>query len=86
MTDTDTDDGPDYVAGAEAPVTGVRHLFEVERVENAGGSIDPRPEAPTRAVVSLCGAVNSYGPFAEADEDDRLCGNCERVRERREDD
>lgn len=59
-------------AGAEAPVSGVVHLFGTE--ETQGG-----PH------VSLCGSVGSYGPFQpREDAEAEVCQNCQRVADQRE--
>lgn len=81
--DDDTDsERPAYLEGVPSPVTEVVHLFEREQVRaalpDAGGIKAEQP------VTSLCGAVNSYGPFRE-DADGKVCNNCERIREQRAD-
>lgn len=87
MSDTDdtrTDEGgPAYVAGGASPVTGVEHLFDVGAMRDAGGKLAPRSQAPAEAITSLCGSVDSYGPFRE-DAEGEVCKNCERVRDQRE--
>lgn len=66
----------EYMAGASSPVSGVSHLFDAAAVQDR--------EFP---VGSICGAVESYGQFQALGEvpEGEVCSNCERVRQRRED-
>ena len=65
-----SEDVQEYVAGASSPVTEISHLFA------------SRPEGDD-AVMSLCGAVRTYGPVYPPDDADRLCVNCQRSRKSR---
>jgi hypothetical protein len=71
MSETET---PTYQAGAESPVSGIRHLFTTEHITSDGSA------------TSLCGAVRSYGPFQHPKDMDGgvMCRNCVRVRDTRQ--